>query len=244
MSRKRAVMEAEILRVAAEVFSEKGYRTATLDDLAAAAGISRATFYSYFPSKEELLCRLYRQFASATHAEVQKIIAQDLPVQEKLRRIVRFMVTYVATHTALVQVFFSEVLNLPAKMSHTVKQTDSEYHRTIERVVEEGVREGVLAPFDPRLLTYGLMGMCTWVYRWYRPQHTTPTPDTIADTFISLLERGYLSAEGERSTDPVLREVQEVRHIVEQLHTLVAPQKVNGQGKGAESTTEPPSTGE
>jgi len=41
--------------------------------------------------------------------EIKRIVAQDLPVQEKLRRIIRFQVTYVATHKSLVQVFFSEM---------------------------------------------------------------------------------------------------------------------------------------
>jgi AcrR family transcriptional regulator len=57
MSRKRSVMESELMRVAADLFCEKGYRATTISDLAAAAGISHATFYSYFRSKEELLRR-------------------------------------------------------------------------------------------------------------------------------------------------------------------------------------------
>ena len=42
MLRRRTAVEAEILRAAADIFSERGYRATTLDDLAAAAGISRA----------------------------------------------------------------------------------------------------------------------------------------------------------------------------------------------------------
>lgn len=235
MPRNRSVMEAEILRVAAEVFSEKGYRTATLDDLAAAAGISRATFYTYFPSKEELLCRLYRQHSSVTQEEVKRIIAQELPVQEKLRRIIRFQVMYVATHKSLAQVFFSEVLNLPAKMSRATIQADREYHQTVERVVKEGVQQGVLAPLDPRLLTYGLMGMCTWLYRWYRPEHQQ-APEVIADAFVSMLEHGYLQQNATRDGNPLLREVREVRQMVEQLHTLVVTER-NLNGSATRNST-------
>jgi hypothetical protein len=90
MSRKRKAVEAEILQVVADVFSEKGYRATTLDDLVAAAGFSRATFYTYFPSKEELLRCMYREVTSSTQAAIERITAEDLSIPEKLRRIVRY----------------------------------------------------------------------------------------------------------------------------------------------------------
>jgi hypothetical protein len=36
--------------------------------------------------------------------------------------------------------------------------------------------------------------MCNWIYKWYKPQKTTYTPEQIADDFISLLENGYLDS--------------------------------------------------
>lgn len=220
MPRNRAVMEAEILRVAAEIFSEKGYRAATLDDLASAAGISRATFYSYFPSKEELLCRLYRQFSSVTQAELKRIVAHNLPAQEKLRRIIRFQVTYVAEHKPLVQVFFSEVFNLPPKMSRAATQANRAYSRIVEQVVEEGVQQGVFMPLNPKFFTYALMGTCTWVYRWYQPEGQQ-TPEAIADEFIRVLEGGYLQRGVEQRDQALVREVRELRQVVEQVKAKV-----------------------
>jgi len=48
-----------LLQVAAQVFGERGLRDATIDDLIAAAGVSRRTFYQYFTSKEQLLVELF-----------------------------------------------------------------------------------------------------------------------------------------------------------------------------------------
>ena len=61
MRRKNAAVETEILRVAANIISERGYQGTTLDDIAAAANISRRTFYSYFASKDDLLRHIYRE---------------------------------------------------------------------------------------------------------------------------------------------------------------------------------------
>ena len=139
-SRKRTAVEEEILKVAADMFSQRGYQATTLDDIAVAAGISRAAFYSYFPSKEELLRRMYNQVISSTQTALERIAAEDLPVPEKLRRIVRHQVHYLAANMPMAQVFFSEIFNLPQEMERSVTQANRAFSQVIERVVEEGVK--------------------------------------------------------------------------------------------------------
>lgn len=220
MSRKRKAIEAEILQVAADVFSEKGYRATTLDDIVAAAGFSRATFYSYFPSKEELLRRMYQQVTSSTQAAIERIAAEGLPVPEKLRRIIRYQISYLAEHQPLMRVFFSELLNLPPEMVRSVTQANRAYSRVIERVAAEGVRTGALAPLNPKRVTYAIIGMCNWTQRWYRPDGEW-TPEVVADEFIRILESGYLQRDGEPSNHVLLREVRALRRQVENLEAAL-----------------------
>jgi AcrR family transcriptional regulator len=147
MSRKRKALEAEMLPVAADVCSEKGDRPTTLEDIGAAAGFSRASFYSYFPSKEDLRCRLSQQVPSSTPAAIDRRAAEDLPPPEKLRRLMRYPISSLAEHTPLMRVFFAEMLNLPPPRVRAVTQANRADSQVIERVVEEG---GVLGswPLD------------------------------------------------------------------------------------------------
>jgi AcrR family transcriptional regulator len=216
MRRKHKAIESEILRAAATIFSERGYQATTLDDIAAAAKISRATFYSYFPSKDELLRRMYRQVISSTQAAIEGIASEELPVPEKLRRIIRFLVSYLAAHKPLMQVFFSELFSLPSTMSRSVTQANRAFCDVIERVVEEGVRTKVLIPLNPKRFTYALLGACNWMYRWYRPGGEW-TPDAIAEEIIRVLESGYLQQRVESGEDVILHEVRALREEVKQL---------------------------
>jgi AcrR family transcriptional regulator len=216
MGRKHSGIEAEILRAAETIFSERGYQATTLDDLAVAAKISRATFYSYFPSKDELLRRMYRQVISTTQASIERIAREDLPAPEKLRRIVRFLVSYLATHKPLMQVFFSELLSLPSAMSRSVTQANRAFCAVIEQVVEEGVRTGVFIPLHPKRFTYMLLGACNWMHRWYRPGGAW-TPDMIADEIIRIVESGCLQPQTETDEAVLLREVRAMREEVRQI---------------------------
>jgi TetR/AcrR family transcriptional regulator, cholesterol catabolism regulator len=218
MRRKHSALEGEILRAAETIFSERGYQTTTLDDLAVAARISRATFYSYFPSKEELLRRMYRQVITTTQTGIERIANEDLPTPEKLRRIIRFLVSYLATNKPLMQVFFSEILSLPSTMNRSVTQANRAFCEVIERVVEEGVRTGVLIPLHPKRFTYMLLGACNWMYRWYRPGGEW-TPEMIAEEIIRIVESGYLQQQTETGEAVLLREVRALREEVRQMRT-------------------------
>src|ERR1700690_809084 len=61
---------ALIVEKAREVFLQKGYYGTTIDDIAEAAGISRSSFYTYFPSKRDVLLKL----GTATYAAMNDTI--------------------------------------------------------------------------------------------------------------------------------------------------------------------------
>jgi AcrR family transcriptional regulator len=50
----RRAMTAQVAELAIDLFLENGYEQTTIDDICAAAGISRSTFFRYFPSKEDV----------------------------------------------------------------------------------------------------------------------------------------------------------------------------------------------
>jgi AcrR family transcriptional regulator len=220
VSRKRTAIEEEILRVAADKFGKQGYQATTLDEIAAAAGISRAAFYLYFPNKEELLHRIYNQVIATSQAAVEQIVAEKLLVSEKLRRIIRHQVRYMATNIPLTQVFFSEIFNLRPELGQWVKQANRAFGAVIERVVSEGVQTGELIPLHPKQFTYALMGMCNWMHRWYRPGGEW-TPDTVAEEFIRILESGYLTQKVEHAHTPCASEIQALRREVTELKSMI-----------------------
>jgi AcrR family transcriptional regulator len=220
VSRKRAAIEEEILRIAADKFGKQGYQATTLDEIATAAEISRGAFYLYFPSKEELLRRMYSQVIAASQAAIEQIVAEELPVPEKLRRIIRHQVRYMATNVSLLQVFFTETFSLRPEMSQSVRNANRTFSEMIQRVVNEGVQNGELIAVHPKRFTYALIGMCNWIHRWYRPGGEW-TPDTVAEEIIQILESGYLPHNVGNTPGTLANEVRLLRRKIEKLDALV-----------------------
>jgi AcrR family transcriptional regulator len=188
----RVAVLDEIVRAAAAAFGEVGYRTATLDAIAERTGLSKVTLYRYVSSKEELLSLVVERIIDRFQQGLRRIIAERRPADDTLRRIVHYQVTLLAEHLPFLTVFFSEESGLPAPMAARATRAKREYDQAIARVVREGVEAGLLRDLPPRLVVFGLLGMCNWLHKWYRPDGKRSAAE-IADVFVALLERGYLA---------------------------------------------------
>ena len=62
----KELVRTRILESAHRVFSQKGYREATMDEIAEGLGLSKPALYRYYPSKEELFREIFRLFNQAT----------------------------------------------------------------------------------------------------------------------------------------------------------------------------------
>jgi AcrR family transcriptional regulator len=189
----RAAVLDEIVRAAAAAFGEVGYRTATLDAIAERAGLSKVTLYRYVSSKEDLLSLVVERIIAEFQRGLRRIVAERRPANETLRRIIHYQVELLAEHLPFLTVFFSEESGLPAPMAARATRAKREYDQAIERVVREGVESGLLRDLPPRLVVFGLLGMCNWLHKWYRPDGKRSAAE-IAEVFVALLEHGYLAA--------------------------------------------------
>ena len=82
-----------------------------------------------------------------------------------------------------------------------IRRGKRKYTRIVEEIIEEGISQGLFRKSDPKLQAFAIIGMCNWVYKWYKPGPDSYTPDQITDYFVSLLERGYLKGDVEEMPD-------------------------------------------
>src|SRR5262245_59016185 len=107
------------------VFASDG-GTATLDDVAVAAGISRATLYRHFSSREDLFAALLDEAYEDVFARMRAAKTDEVPFGEALARVARATATTGTQFIALC----SEPL---AAKSHPL---DAEYARVMEALFE------------------------------------------------------------------------------------------------------------
>jgi AcrR family transcriptional regulator len=92
---------AAILDAAARVLSEHG--SSNMADVAAAAGVSRATLYRYYPHREALLDALAAQALADAAARVAAAGLERAPVEEAIERMVRALIAVGDRYAVLVR---------------------------------------------------------------------------------------------------------------------------------------------
>jgi len=200
-SQDKSLRKQLIIDTAVKVFHQKGYRAATLDDVAHELGLTRPALYHYVSSKENLLSLIYIQALESFFATIYEITGMDLSPPDKLRLFVRrHLHTVVIENLAMFTVFFSEENQLPEKDSQKIRKEKRKFTKVVEDIILEGIAQGYFRDVNAKLQSNAIIGMCNWLFRWYKPGQSSFTPDEITEQFIDLLENG-LFQKMEKSED-------------------------------------------
>ena len=74
----------ELLKIAYQMFIQKGYEETSIDEIIAEAGIAKGTYYYYFPSKEATLEEVINMMISDEVQRAKAIVSAEVPVPQKL----------------------------------------------------------------------------------------------------------------------------------------------------------------
>lgn len=95
---------SRILTRAQQVFAEKGFRTAEVQDIAVAAGVSKATIYKLFRSKEEILVTVVEEnFAELRQIMLANMVGPEQPMA-RLRKVLYKTAEYLEQNRAFCRV--------------------------------------------------------------------------------------------------------------------------------------------
>jgi AcrR family transcriptional regulator len=167
--RQREERAALILTIAQEVFADKGYYDASIDEIAARAGIAKGTVYLHFPSKEDLLVALIAQQIAEFLERVDEVTRAPIPVRERIDQLFLDVFTRMQAKRNRVLIELYTGMGLTRRVLEKHGELQARNARALERIaalLEEGKRTGEL-------------------------DRTVPTPIMLA-TFITLISpAGY-----------------------------------------------------
>jgi len=191
-ARRASATRTAILRAAAGVFRERGFGNTGMREIAAAADLSPANLYHYFPGKADILFFCQDHSVDRMLAEAAALSADGLDPAERLRRMIRAHLVCTldeldgaAAHT--------EVDALPADRRRRIVAKRDRYERAVRDMVAAGIAAGVFTTAaDPTLITRAILGACNWTTRWYRPAGRL-APAAIADAYAEYLVKGLMA---------------------------------------------------
>lgn len=178
--------DEEVLAAAVQVFSQKGYAAASLQDVADAVGLLKGSLYHYISSKESLLYRIFQE----SHEEGSVLMAAvddlGLSPDAKLREFVRRLTLFYEQNRERASLYFSEWRHLTGADLDTVMQQRRDFELYVRAIVSDAHERGLTNPdLDVKLATRYLLTAVNGVILWYRPEGPLPAED-IAEQIAEL----------------------------------------------------------
>ena len=154
----RSFMLKSISQVAKEVFAERGYQGATLEDVAQRLGMSKATIYIYYKNKDDLFLHVVEELVASTlEAITQDAQAPKEPI-EKLSGIVYNMISFYEHERDFFRIYLHEKHGLEVAPKDPHKRTLRDmYIQAVDhlaKVLQEGIDAGRIRPMESRRLAY------------------------------------------------------------------------------------------
>jgi mycofactocin system transcriptional regulator len=159
--RRRVTSRAELEHVAFDLFGRQGFERTTIDDIAAAAGIGRRTFFRYFPSKNDVAWGDFDKELSRMRAQL-KTVPRRTPLMDAIRVAIvdfnRIDPDQVPWHRRRMDL----ILRTPALQAHSTLR-----YAAWREVIAEFVAERTGQPPDaltPRTIAYAALGVAVAAY--------------------------------------------------------------------------------
>ncbi len=181
----------EILEAAAQIFSEKGFHAASMQDIARAVNLQKASLYHHVSSKQEILLALLDKALDILIDTIGKVAAAALPPQEKLREAIRIYLEILTSQRGLSAVLLFEHRSLDADLRARHIPRRDRFEGLWRGLLQEGVDAGVFQCRDPALEARALLGVMNWTITWYRADGPLDA-DEIADQYANMVLNGLL----------------------------------------------------
>jgi len=157
--------EQEIVEAARKVFQEKGFKEATMRDIAAEANINMAMLRYYFRSKDNLFYIVFDEAFKLLYSDIIKVLSNnELDLFDKIRTIVSEYITFFQEKPYLPQFIIGEVIRNPEKIGDRMQRNTSLVlaFRSFSEQLKVEREKGTIKQVSPISLLLNIISLCVF----------------------------------------------------------------------------------
>lgn len=204
--RRKDARPAEVLDAALEVFCEKGFAAARMEDIAAKAGVAKGTLYLYFPSKDDIFKALVKIAAAANVERVEALAAAHQGSMAALLRLILSTAVHLLNHPrarVLPKLVLSQAGMFPELALYYRTHLIERMLGVLAQVHRRGVAAGEFRDVDSTVvarLCVAPVVMTAVLRSVFTPADQDPigpTPETVIQTHLDVLLHGLMAKQEE-----------------------------------------------
>jgi AcrR family transcriptional regulator len=198
--RVQSIQEAAI-----RVISRTGMAAATMQEIAAEAGVAKGTIYLYFRDREELVEKTFETTIGQLHKRLDAAIDGDGSFEERLRALLTAQLTFFSENREFFRLY--QALRMPqgnATQQRRQKRTcQPQFRARVDRlagVLQHAMDAGEVRRLDPRRLALFLIEGSTAIVLERLSEDTPPPENDDVELIVSTLLEGIAIPKSKRSS--------------------------------------------
>ena len=182
----------QILSEATEVFAKHGYHASKVDDIVAAAGVARGTFYLYFQDKRAIFEEIVDRMLTRVGMSIVRVDVEQ-PVENQIKENIRRIVEVLLDDRSTTRILLSDARGVDPAFDRKLQGFMEEVHTLMQGALEDGQQRKIVREGDARIQALFAMGALremlfqVVVRGWDYPQ------EAIVEELYAFLEHGLLS---------------------------------------------------
>ncbi|HEY0937443.1 MAG TPA: TetR/AcrR family transcriptional regulator [Trebonia sp.] len=174
-----------VLRAAVEVFNERGYDGASMEDLSKRLGVAKSAIYHHVSGKEELLRLALDRALDGWSEAAEHARGLDAPAITRLEALIRGTVAVLEQQLPYVTLLLRVRGNTGTERAALARRRS--FDRLVASLVEEAERDGDVRPdVDPKVTARLLFGMINSSVEWYQPGTRPAASASLADAICAI----------------------------------------------------------
>ena len=178
-----------IVKAAAALFHEKGYKAASMRDLAERVGVEAASLYNHIRSKTELLHDICFNVANVFWEHINKVELSDAKPIEKLETLLRFHIKQMLENFQEVYISDREWRYLTDPYLSNFQNQRRNYRKRFAAIIEQGVVSGEINKIDASTAVLIVLHAVSGIESWHRSTHKI-SGEELEENMITILIDG------------------------------------------------------
>jgi len=175
--------QQRILDAALRVFSRKGYRDASVDEIAGESGTSKGGVYFHFPSKDVIYLQLLDRTVARLQDKIEEAMAEhDDPIAKADAALLAVLRTF-DKHATLARFFMVEALGAGRQFQRRMAETRAEFAAIIREHLDAAVDQGIIDPLDTEVAAQAWFGA---LYEVITGWVLVRKPERLEETYAAL----------------------------------------------------------
>lgn len=180
----------QVITTARILFSERGYRKVSMDEIAKVSGVTKRTIYRYFKDKDDLIKYFLDEELNKMRMMIGEIDDSDRSFSLKIHEMIMMLLEY-RSNSKLLNAFYKERDKDSLKIaSECVNIVENAFLQEIKTKLERAIHDGYIKPCDTDITAFIIYKIyVALIFEWDKPLDKKEVTDRI----MSVLETGLFS---------------------------------------------------